>query len=32
MTGLQGDKKGSLSVLFGSFLTYSLVNIACGFV
>jgi MFS family permease len=27
-----GDKKGRLSVLFGSILTYSLANIACGFV
>ena len=27
-----GDKKGRLSVLFGSILTYSLANIACGLV
>lgn len=30
--GIVGDKKGRLSVLFGSILTYSLANIACGFV
>ncbi len=30
--GVIGDKKGRLSVLFGSILTYSLANIACGFV
>ncbi len=30
--GVMGDKKGRLSVLFGSILTYSLANIACGFV
>ncbi len=30
--GIMGDKKGRLSVLFGSILTYSLANIACGFV
>ncbi len=30
--GVLGDKKGRLSVLFGSILTYSLANIACGFV
>ncbi len=30
--GVVGDKKGRLSVLFGSILTYSLANIACGFV
>lgn len=30
--GILGDKKGRLSVLFGSILTYSLANIACGFV
>lgn len=30
--GVLGDKKGRLSVLFGSILTYSLANIACGFI
>ena len=30
--GVIGDKKGRLSVLFGSIVTYSLANIACGFV
>jgi MFS family permease len=30
--GVLGDKRGRLSVLFGSILTYSLANIACGFV
>jgi len=30
--GVIGDKKGRLSVLFGSILTYSLANIACGLV
>ncbi len=30
--GVLGDKKGRLSVLFGSILTYSVANIACGFV
>ncbi|MEI7584411.1 MFS transporter [Runella sp.] len=30
--GVLGDKKGRLSVLFGSIVTYSLANIACGFV
>lgn len=30
--GVLGDKKGRLSVLFGSIFTYSLANIACGFV
>ena len=29
--GILGDKKGRLSVLFGSIITYSLANIACGF-
>ncbi|WP_294306791.1 MFS transporter [uncultured Chryseobacterium sp.] len=29
--GIFGDKKGRLSVLFGSILVYSLTNIACGF-
>lgn len=29
--GIWGDKKGRLSVLFGSILVYSLANIACGF-
>ncbi len=29
--GVLGDKKGRLSVLFGSILIYSLANIACGF-
>lgn len=30
--GVIGDKKGRLSVLFGSILTYSIANILCGFV
>src|SRR5580658_7714409 len=30
--GILGDKKGRLSVLFGSILTYSLANVANGFV
>ncbi|GAB3747276.1 MFS transporter [Spirosoma pomorum] len=30
--GVIGDKRGRLSVLFGSILTYSVANIACGFV
>lgn len=30
--GVLGDKRGRLSVLFGSIITYSLANIACGFV
>ncbi|OYU82967.1 MAG: MFS transporter [Flavobacterium sp. BFFFF2] len=29
--GVLGDRKGRLSVLFGSILVYSLANIACGF-
>lgn len=29
--GILGDKKGRLSVLFGSILVYSLANIGCGF-
>ena len=29
--GVLGDKKGRLSVLFGSIILYSLANIACGF-
>lgn len=29
--GVLGDKKGRLSVLFGSIFVYSLANIACGF-
>jgi len=29
--GILGDKRGRLSVLFGSILLYSLANIACGF-
>jgi MFS family permease len=29
--GVFGDKKGRLSVLFGSILVYSIANIACGF-
>jgi MFS family permease len=28
--GVLGDKKGRLSVLFGSIITYSIANIACG--
>lgn len=30
--GILGDKRGRLSVLFGSILTYSIANIGCGFV
>lgn len=30
--GVLGDKKGRMSVLFGSIVTYSLANIACGFI
>ncbi len=30
--GILGDRRGRLSVLFGSIITYSLANIACGFV
>jgi MFS family permease len=30
--GVMGDKRGRLSVLFGSILLYSLASIACGFV
>ena len=30
--GVLGDKKGRLSVLFGSIITYSLANLACGFI
>lgn len=30
--GTLGDKRGRMSVLFGSIVTYSLTNIACGFV
>ncbi|MVM31599.1 MFS transporter [Spirosoma sp. HMF4905] len=30
--GMLGDKRGRMSVLFGSIITYSLTNIACGFV
>lgn len=30
--GILGDKRGRLSVLFGSIVTYSLANIACGWV
>jgi MFS family permease len=29
--GIYGDKKGRLSVLFGSIIVYSLANIVCGF-
>ena len=29
--GILGDRKGRLSVLFGSIIVYSLANIACGF-
>lgn len=29
--GVLGDRRGRLSVLFGSIITYSLANIACGF-
>lgn len=30
--GVLGDKRGRLSVLFGSIITYSVANIACGFI
>ena len=30
--GVLGDKRGRLSVLFGSIITYSIANVACGFV
>ncbi|HEX9956996.1 MAG TPA: MFS transporter, partial [Fibrella sp.] len=30
--GILGDKRGRLSVLFGSIITYSIANIACGFI
>ena len=30
--GILGDKKGRLSVLFGSIITYSIANVACGFI
>lgn len=30
--GILGDKKGRISVLFGSIITYSLANVACGFI
>lgn len=30
--GILGDKKGRLSVLFGSIITYSLANICCGLI
>lgn len=30
--GVWGDKRGRLSVLFASIITYSLANVACGFV
>ncbi|UBM60560.1 MFS transporter [Marinilongibacter aquaticus] len=30
--GVLGDKKGRLSVLFGSIITYSLANVACGLI
>ena len=30
--GVLGDRQGRMSVLFGSIITYSLTNIACGFV
>ncbi|GAB2514780.1 MFS transporter [Spirosoma aerophilum] len=30
--GIIGDKRGRLSVLFGSIITYSIANIACGFI
>ncbi|MCU0325820.1 MAG: MFS transporter [Spirosomaceae bacterium] len=30
--GVLGDKKGRLSVLFGSIITYSFANILCGFI
>ncbi|MEZ0539247.1 MFS transporter [Fibrella arboris] len=30
--GILGDKRGRLSVLFGSIITYSLANVACGLV
>jgi MFS family permease len=32
MWGMVGDKKGRLSVLFGSIIMYSVANIGCGFV
>ena len=30
--GVLGDKRGRLSVLFGSIITYSIANLACGFI
>lgn len=30
--GVLGDKKGRLSVLFGSIITYSVANVLCGFI
>ncbi len=30
--GIIGDKRGRIAVLFGSIITYSLANLACGFV
>jgi len=30
--GVLGDRRGRLSVLFGSIITYSLANVACGFI
>jgi len=30
--GVLGDKKGRLSVLFGSIITYSIANVLCGFI
>ncbi|SOE22616.1 Major Facilitator Superfamily protein [Spirosomataceae bacterium TFI 002] len=30
--GILGDKRGRLSVLFGSIITYSLANVACGLI
>lgn len=30
--GILGDKKGRLSVLFGSIITYSIANVACGMI
>ena len=30
--GVLGDKRGRLSVLFGSIITYSVANILCGFI
>lgn len=30
--GVLGDRRGRMSVLFGSIITYSLANIACGFI